>query len=315
MITRYLFLFASIVLWAFPVPLRADVTAEQNAHGVSVRVNGQPFTDYLIDSGTKPILWPIIGPTGTSVTRPWPIEGKPLQTKDHPHHRSLWFTHGSVNGIDFWTDKPADKKGRVVHRDFVKIASGPVAEIVARDDWLSPEGKKVCEDEQRLAFGTQGDSRWIDYAITLRASEGPVEFGDTKEGSFGLRVADSIRVDAKKGGQIVNSHGKIGEKACWGKPAEWVDYHGPLDGKSVGIAILNHPSSFRYPARWHVRNYGLFAANPFAEHEFADDTSHPVSYKLPKGKEITLRYRVLLHKGDEKQGGVAEAFAEYAKSK
>ena len=316
--TRNILFVVSIVFLTFSAPLRAaDVTAEKSPHGVTVKIDGQLFTEYLTESGTKPVLWPIIGPTGKPVTRPWPIEGKPLETKDHPHHRSLWFTHGSVNGIDFWTDKPADKRGRVVHRDFAKITSGPVAEVDSQDDWLSPQGKKVLEDQCKLLFGTEGASRWIDYTITLRASEGPVVFGDTKEGSFGLRVADSIRVDAKKGGQIVNSRGQTGEDACWGKPAEWVDYHGPLDGKTVGIAILNHPGSFRYPARWHVRNYGLFAANPFAEHEFEfpKDKVHPVSYTLPQGKEITLRYRVLLHNGDEKQGRVAEAFAEYEKTK
>ena len=121
--------------------------------------------------------------------------------------------------------------------------------------------------------------------------------------------------DSKKGGQIVNSRGQSGEDACWGQPAEWVDYHGPVDGQTVGIAILNHPGSFRYPARWHVRNYGLFAVNPFAEHEFAKDTSHPVSYTLPQGKVLLLCYRILLHRGDEKQGKVAEAFADYAKMK
>ncbi len=313
----HIFFAASIASLVFSAPLcAAEITAEKSPHGVTVKIDGQLFTEYLTDSCTKPILWPIIGPTGKSVTRPWPIEGKPQETKDHPHHRSFWFTHGSINGIDFWTDQPADKRGRVVHRDFTKITSGPVAEIVARDDWLSPQDKKVCEDEQRLEFGTQGDARWIDFAVTLRASEGPVTFGDTKEGSFGLRVADTMRVEAKKGGQIINSRGQT-DDAAWGKPAEWVDYHGPLDGQTVGIAIMNHPSSFRYPARWHVRTYGLFAANPFAEHEFdfPKDKHHPVSYTLPQGKEITLRYRILLHNGDEKQGHVAEAFADYEKIK
>lgn len=302
----------------------AEITAERSPHGVIVKIDGHPFTEYLTQSGTKPILWPIIGPTGKPMTRPWPIEGKPDVTKDHPHHRSLWFSHGGVNGIDFWTEPPANKsktakvkQGSIVHRDFTKITSGPTAEIDARDDWLSPQGKKVLEDNRRLTFGVEGDARWIDFAVTLRASEGPVEFGDTKEGAFGLRVPDSIRVDSKKGGQIVNSRGGVGEKDCWGKPAEWVDYHGPVDGQTVGIAILNHPGSFRYPARWHVRNYGLFAANPFAEDEFEfpKNPHHPVSYTLPQGKELTLRYRILLHKGDEKQGHVAEAFAEYAKVK
>jgi len=297
----------------------AEITAERSPRGAAVKIDGKLFTEYLIQSGTKPVLWPIIGPTGKPVTRPWPIEGGTpasgsQQTKDHPHHRSLWFTHGSVNGIDFWLDEPANQKGRVVHRDFAKLASGPVAEIIARDDWLSPQGKKVCEDQCRLLFGAEGESRWIDYAITLRASEGPLDFGDTKEGAFGLRVADSMRVDAKQGGRIVNSRGKT-DAAAWAQPAEWVDYHGPLDGQTVGIAIMNHPASFRYPTLWHVRTYGLFAANPFAAREFAADASHPVSYTLPQDKEIVLRYRILLHLGDEKQGHVAEAFADYAKTK
>ncbi len=325
-ISWFLILAATNLLSVLPVRA-AEITAEQSPSGVIVKIDGQLFTEYLTQSGTKPVLWPIIGPTGKPMTRPWPIEGKPQLSKDHPHHRSFWFSHGSVNGIDFWSEPPLNKKtakvktGSIVHRDFTKIKSGRGtqdrgrAEIVARDDWLSPEGKKVLADERRLVFGTEVDSRWIDFAVTLRASEGPLEFGDTKEGAFGLRVPDTIRVDSKKGGQIVNSRGGVGEKACWGKPAEWVDYHGPLDGETVGIAILNHPSSFRYPARWHVRNYGLFAANPFAEHEFDGDTSHPVSYALPQGKELLLRYRILLHKGDEKQGHVAETFAEYAKTK
>lgn len=312
------FLVVSVLsLAALAIPCRgAEITAERSPHGVIVKIDGQPFTEYLTRSGTKPVLWPIIGPTGKPMTRAWPMEGKPQLTHDHPHHRSLWFTHGGVNGIDFWSEPPGNKRpGSIVHRDFTKIKSGPVAEIVARDDWLGPKGKKVCEDERRFLFGVEDDSRWIDCTITIRASEGPVRFGDTKEGAFGLRVPDSIRVDSKEGGQIVNSRDQVGEDACWGKPAEWVDYHGPLDGRTVGIAIMNHPSSFRYPARWHVRNYGLFAANPFAEHEFDGDASHPVSYTLPKGEEIVLRYRVLLHRGDEKQGRVAEAFAQYAKPK
>ena len=135
---------------ALAVPLRAaEITAERSPHGVVVKIDGQPFTEYLTQSGTKPVLWPIIGPTGKPMTRSWPIEGKPQLTHDHPHHRSLWFSHGSVNGIDFWTEPPANKSktakvktGSIVHRDFTKIKSGPVAEIVACDDWLSPKGKK-----------------------------------------------------------------------------------------------------------------------------------------------------------------------------
>ncbi len=288
----------------------AEVTAEKTPQGVTVKVDGQPFTEYVTKSGSKPILWPLIGPSGKRVTRNWPMEKDVPGEKDldHPHQRSMWFTHGSVNGIDFWSEG----KGRIEHREFVKVTSGPQAEIVTRNDWLSPDGSKlVCQDERTLKFGADADRRWIDFEIAIKAASGPVVFGDTKEGSFGIRTASSIRVDSKMGGHIVTSEGKT-DSAAWGKPAAWVDYHGPLDGDVAGIAILNHPSSFRFPTYWHVRGYGLFAANPFGLHDFAGGDAKG-EYTLPAGETLKLRYRVLLHKGDEKAGRVADAFAEFAK--
>ncbi len=147
-------------------------------------------------------------------------------------------------------------------------------------------------------------------------------FGDEKDGVFGMRVRDSMRVDAKEGGHFVNSDGKVDERedpkdpkskpTVWSNPASWVDYHGPIDGETMGIAILNHPSSWGYPTRWHTRNYGLFAANPFARHAF-DDAVPKASYTLKAGDTWKFRYRVILHKGDEKEGRIAESFAKYEK--
>ena len=232
------------------------------------------------------------------------------EKKDHPHQRSLWFTHGSINGIDFWAEFKG-KTGTTKHREFVKVEGGKVATIVTRNDWLAPDGKKVLEDERTLRFGADGDSRWIDFDITLKASEGPLTFGDTKEGSFGTRVAETMKVDAKLGGKIINSQGQT-NAAAWGKRADWVDYSGPVDGQIVGIAILNHPSSFRFPTHWHVRTYGLFAANPFGPGSFSGTEKHdPLT--IAQGQTLSLRYRVLLHRGDEKAGKIAEAFAAYAK--
>ena len=314
---RFLTAIAIFLALALPSTMRtwcpaAEVTAQRSEHGVTVKIDGQPFTEYILQSGTKPILWPIVGPTGKRLTRDYPMEQGTKETKDHVHQRSLWFTHGNVNGIDFWGETPAGKTGTIVHRKFVWIASGAEAEIVTENDWLSPAGKKVLEDRRRLAFGTRGDARWIDFDIALRASQGPVTFGDTKEGAFGLRVAESLRVDSKQGGRIVNSRGET-NAAAWGKRAEWVDYHGPVDGQTVGIAVFNHPGSFRYPTGWHVRTYGLFAANPFAQRGFGSQGGAAGSYVLPQGEQIALRYRVFLHRGDDREGKVAAAFADYAK--
>jgi hypothetical protein len=285
----------------------AEVTAERSEKGVVVKIDGTLFTEYLADFRGTPILWPIIGPTGKPMTRAYPMGKGRDEREDHPHQRSLWFTHGSVNGVSFWELE----KGTIKQRELVKIGSGKEAVIVTRNDWLAPDGKKVCEDERRLTFGSDGDARWIDFDITIKATDGPVKFGDTKEGAMGVRVAETMKVDAKKGGRIVDSGGRTDEKA-WGKRAAWVDYHGPVEGQTVGIAILNHPSSFRFPTYWHVRTYGLFAANPFGLRDFEGTNQVDGSYTLPAGETMTLRYRVLLHEGDEKSGKVAEAYAAYA---
>jgi hypothetical protein len=291
--------------------ISAEVTVQRLPEKAIVKIDGEPFTEYLIESGTGPVLWPILGPTGKPMTRAYPLE-KHTGEKflDHPHQRSLWFSHGNVNGIDFWSLEKGH--GIIRHREFEKTDSGPIGFIVTRNDWIGPDGEKQCEDKRTLQFGSDADCRWIDFAVTIQATDRPVTFGDTKEGAFGIRVAESLAVDSKQGGRIINSAGQINE-AAWGKPASWVDYQGPIAGDTLGIAVLNHPSSFRFPTYWHVRSYGLFAANPFGLKAFADKKAEEGSYIIAPGNSLTLRYRVILHRGDEKQGGIAQRYEEYSK--
>jgi len=309
---RNLLLSASLALTAgLPATssLAAQFQLERAADGVAVRLDGQLFTRYLVKSGRQPILWPIIGPSGKPLTRGYPMQPLgPHEKSDHVHHRSLWFNHGDVNGISFWHDEA--QSGSIVHRQFVELTSGTRGVLVARNDWLGPHGKKVCADQRRWTFSAGDDWRAIDLDVTLIADDQAVVLGDTKEGSLGVRVAGSITVDSGLGGKIVNSHGQTDGKA-WGQRADWVDYHGPVDGQTVGIAILNHPSSFRYPACWHVRTYGLFAANPFGRQDFTSGREEDGSHRLQPGETLTLRFRVLLHLGDEREGRVADHFASY----
>ena len=284
---------------------------KQEARGVIVTLDGKTFTEYLVKSGHKPVLFPLIGPSGSELTRRYPLQDA-LETErsDHIHHRSFWFTHGDVNGIDFWGE--SDKSGYILHREFLQVQGGETALISTRNDWVDRAEVTHCSDVRTLTFGADGTRRWIDFDITITAAR-EVKFGDTKEGSFGIRLAGSMKVDATPGGQIVNSEGQT-DKGAWGKAAKWVDYVGPVGGKTVGVAILNHPSSFRFPTHWHVRTYGLFAANPFGLHHFYGDNSIDAGHTLKKGESFSLHYRVLLHDGDTTQGKVAEAFAEYAKT-
>ncbi len=298
----------------------AGVQIEREDNALAVKMNGQLFTRYVFTGAPKPYCWPVIGPTGDPITRAYPMSKVAGEKEDHPHQRSLWFTHGLVNGVDYWAE--TYKSGRQVHRKFEAVEGGPkMGRIRAVNDWLSVEGKKVCEDTRELRFFAPANSsdttRVMDYDLTVRATEGPVTFGDTKEGSFGIRVATSMDVDQKdksvKGGRITNSRGETDAKA-WGKPAEWVDYSGPVNGKMVGITILNHPSSFRHPTHWHVRTYGLFAPNPFGLHDFYNDKTKDGSHTVPKGESITFRFRLVFHAGDFDAAKTAEAYKSFAQS-
>ena len=79
---------------------------------ISVVIDGKPFTDFFFGpKSPKPYLWPLRAATGTVVTRGYPIDASvPGETHDHPHHRGLWFTHGDVNGFDFWANEPSSTR-------------------------------------------------------------------------------------------------------------------------------------------------------------------------------------------------------------
>lgn len=299
----------------------ASVTLEKNDKGVAVKIGGELFTQYLARSGSKPVLWPINGPTGQPMTRSWPIGPKEDgEHTDHVHQRSFWFTHEGVNGVNFWAeprsyspnDRAQHQVGLIAHREFAEMSTaGGVATLVAIADWLDPADKQLLEERTTYRFSADEAKRTIDMTVELTAKNGPVELEDRKDGLFGIRVASSIKVDAEQGGQIVNSEGQT-DKGAWGQYATWVDYHGPVAGETVGVAILWHPGNFRSPIRWHVRNYGLFAANPLAENGFPEADRKQGGTTIENGETLTLRFRILFHRGDQQQAKIPEAYAAYA---
>lgn len=292
-----------------PSTEKAGVELLPEGGAVEVKVGGKPFLTYQTTLGPKPFYWPIYGPTGARITRAYPMEKVEGEKTDHPHQRSLWFTHGKVNGIDFWSEMK--NHGSIKETSRKLVTSGPVlASIVTTDDWLGPDGTKVCEDTRTVRFYNVAATRVLDFDIEVRASEGPVVFGDTKEGMFGIRVPTSMDVTSKKGGKITNAEG-LNDEAAWGKASPWVDYTGPVEGKTLGIAILNHPESFRHATTWHVRTYGLFAANPFGLKDF-NKANKPGDYTIPKGESIRFQYRVVFHEGDTASAKVGESYGVYA---
>ena len=278
---------------------------------VTVEINGQLFTEYCYKDGKRPYFYPLIGPTGVSITRNWPMKDGENEEKDHSHHRSLWYTHGSINGIDFWTD--GDRHGNVVHDKFLKIESGKdIGIIQSQNKYITADGKLICTDTRTHKIYNLPDAKMIDFEITFHASEGQVVLGDTKEGSMALRLAPTMRLKGQVGqGHIINSEG-IKDGNTWGKLASWCDYYGPINGETVGVAIFNNPNNPKNPTWWHVRDYGLFAANPFGVSDFERKPKGTGNITIPEGESLTFKYRIYIHKGDNEQGKVAQRYKEYS---
>lgn len=325
----------SALICVHPPAFAADAgfAIEKTANGgLSIKVNGQPFADYVVDQANKPYLAPVFGPTGKQMTRNYPMTVVEGEQKDHPHHRGICFGNQGMAGVDAWEEpktlseaeakKPgstaerAKHIGYIKHREYKEMkADTKEAVVVAASDINDYAGKKLLEEQHRMIFRADADTRTIDFDLDYIASEGPVEFKDMKDAGFSIRVPSEMAVEIdknKKGsGHIINSEG-LTDAAAWSKRAKWCDYYGTVGGEALGVAMLNHPGSFRFPTAWHVRTYGLFTANAFGQKAF-DKTAEDGTFELKKGEHVKLRHRLIFHKGDEKAAKIAEAFEAYAK--
>lgn len=279
---------------------------------IDVLICGELFTSYNIDpSLPRPFLYPLYGPKGIPITRSFPMADVEGESKDHKHHRSLWVAHGDVNGVDNWSEE--EGYGRQIHREFKEVCGGVVrGRLIEVLDWVDSKGKRVLEEEREIIFyNLSSPLRIIDFRIAFIAREGDVVFGDTKEGGIlSLRVASEI--EGIRGGRLENAFGGVGEKEIWGKRAPWCDYSGMLRGEIMGVAILDHPLNLRHPTYWHIRDYGLFTANPFGVSYFTGDPQKKGDYKLTNGSKLEFRYRLIIHKGNAHKGKIKEHFLNYS---
>jgi hypothetical protein len=303
---RFLLAFAAIL------PLAAQVKFSPEA--IRIDVDGKPFTEFHYGTDdNKPYLAPIRSASGKIVTRHFPMEMVEGETRDHLHHRGLWFSYDDVNGIKFWENDPSYKHpnmGRIVVRKADWKGGEKSGMLSTLMDWKDLQGKAILVEDCKMVFPSDPVLRMIDFDITLTAAEKAV-FGDTKEGAFAIRLADSLA--EKKTGHMVNADGKSGMKDVWGHQSNWVDYSGEVEGEKVGVAIFDHPGNPRHPTYWHARDYGLFALDPFGRKAF-DPSAEESHWVLEQGKSLRFRWRVVIHPGDAESAHIADLYNQYSQA-
>ncbi len=298
------------------LPASGQVELTQEANRIVVHVDGKPFTNLYLsgEKVVKPFFYPIRSASGKIVTRLYPLKTVPGESHDHPHHCGLWFAHGNVNGFDFWSSTPertGNHYGTIVLTKVDEVHSGKEKGwLTAEFAWKGPGGKTILTEKRTVTFFSNPTLRVMDFDILLTGVE-RAHFGDTKEGTFAIRVAASM--NEKHGGTLINAAGKTGEKNVWGKRSPWMDYYGEVEGEKLGIAIFDHPDNPKHPTYWHARGYGLFAANIFGEHNFYHDEARDGGMTLEKGKTWRFRYAVVIHPGNAASAGIAKLYKEYAR--
>lgn len=320
---------------------KVRVVQVQGQKKVDIFIADKLFTSFIYpDTLEKPTLFPVYAANGTVVTRGFPVNPKPDEPTDHPHHLGIWFNFENVNGLDFWNNSfaiPQEKKkayGWIKTDNILETSDGKTGSLAYHANWTNQANEVLLEELTRFEFTGSGNERIIDRKTTLTAVK-DVTFTDAKDGMLGMRLAHELQIpstedkkftddkgivtivkgekDKIANGNYVTSEGKEGD-AAWSTRAKWCKVYGKMGNDSVSITIIDHPSNVNYPTYWHARGYGLFAANPLGEKIFTNGASAK-NLTLKAGESVTFRYRILVDNNKQSTSAarlneLAEQFAK-----
>ena len=294
----------------------SEHTAQQR---IDILAGGKPFTAYRWPDGVyKPILYPLISPKGTTVTRGFPLEPRAGERNDHRHQVGNWLNYGNVNGFDFWgnghSGERSDNGGEIRHVSVEKLEGGDGEGLmITKGGWTDPSGRELLSERTEFHFIARDSLRIIDRITTLTAGGEAVHFKDTKEGMFGIRVARELELPSNEEASVIDqantssvvktsngsvtgnyrsSEGVTGDKV-WSTRAKWMNLFGTIGDERVSLVICDHPKNINYPTYWHARGYGLFSANPLGVKDFTGGKEE-LNYTIPPGESLTFRYRIVL---------------------
>ncbi|NIP25316.1 MAG: hypothetical protein GWN67_13245 [Phycisphaerae bacterium] len=334
----------TLSIFMFIVPVLAEETKLnvrliQGDNKVDVMIGGKLFTSYVYgDKLTKPVMVPIRTPSGIEVNRRHPLTEIDGASDDHSHHVGIFFAVDQVNGTNFWrnTSPPPQIKHIKVTELTGGTGKGKLSTIM---HWTDNKGRVVLEEKRNMIFlAAENENEYaIDFSMDLTAKDTKVVFDDIEEGMFAIRLSDYLRQGHVKmnlkseqpipeesiagTGTYFSSNGDLTARNIWGKRARWVALQGARKGKIFGVAILNHPASINYPTYWHVRDYGLFSANPLGQGDFQRQRPRqyrknkviPLRLTLEPGETAHFRFLVIVYEGIRTNHQIEKRFKEFVK--
>ncbi len=257
----------------------------------------------------RPYVHPLTTPAGAVLTVEAPA--------DHPWHHALWFTIKFVNGENFWEEYGEFGTLRTIATNDSTSVDGSIQEVVARLQWIAPDGETVRASETRTIRTTRldADAYAIDWQERLLfplnepVSETVLDRTPfTTWGGYGgltFRGAPDFTDTVIRLADGTDRDRALGDPSPWlsieGTPHTWID--GPATGRSemmkqpkAGLVMFDHPDNPRSPSPWYASTradtYGEGWAN-FVNAAFLWDDPLNVA----ANESLHLAYRVIVHDG------------------
>lgn len=274
-----------------PATTRCEIIPQAHDQAAFL-IDGREVTRWHFGADAlRPCFHPLLGPDSRrSLTR----MGHP-GAPNHDHHRSVWFAHYKVLGVDFWS---INSTARIAQKLwFVYDDGDESARMAVQLDWLDGHDPAPLL-EQELVVTLQpldGGEYTLALDSVFRPRAEQLEFQQTNFGFLAVRVARTISAHFG-GGRLTGASGGTGEPQLHQTHAEWMDYSGPMpvdaaDGTRStvieGITYFDHPDNPGFPTRWHVRDDGWMGASPCQTTPLLTTREQP----------LALRYLLHVHRG------------------
>jgi hypothetical protein len=230
---------------------------------------------------------------GETLTKDW--------SKDHPHHRGIYWAWPEVDWHGQRGDLHALQKVFARPTGQCAVVSGPVfAQIRAENVWKWGDQDEIVREEATLRSWRTGPAgRYLDLEFRFRALGDDVAIARRETKLYG---GLNVRLSAVAG-QDIRLHTDPAGKT---PRVAWADLSGIFPGgkETSGVTVLQHPENPDYPGDW-VKYPDLNWMQP----------TFPASgtrYVLKRGEPLLLRFRFWIHAGKVEEPRLAQAWAAYA---
>ncbi len=232
-------------------------------------------------------IHPIYGPNGEIVTRDW--------SRDHPHHRGIYWAWPEVDFGSKRGDLHALQKVFARPTGKIKLQNGPVyAQVEAENLWIWEEGIVPVVHELTLirVYHQTGHGRIIDLVYQFTGLKDSITIARRGTDAYGGLNIRMMTPESQEISFFTDEPDADPRRA-------WSDLSGVFGGADypAGLMVMQDKNNPEYPGEW-VQYPELAWVQP----------TFPTSgtrYALEPGKPLTLRFRLIMHSGAKPDDSLA----------